>query len=147
MASKMRHSLDAHPHAQTQHRHTSLHTLIGCCSFSLSKHTHTHTHSHTHTHTRTHACTHTHRHTHTHTHTHTHKRTHAHTTYTLVSIREPGARGSIARFDMECIGKKSAWYTPAWVGRWMVWPPAYGGKCWVAKCNFSFKPTAYGLTS
>jgi hypothetical protein len=23
-------------------------------------------------------------------------------------IREPGARGSLARFDMECIGKKSA---------------------------------------
>jgi hypothetical protein len=35
----------------------------------------------------------------------------------LYLIREPGARGSLARFDMECIDKKSAQYMLASVGR------------------------------
>jgi hypothetical protein len=48
-----------------------------------------------------------------------------------LGIREPGARGSIARFDMECIGKKSAWSTPpGWAGEWCGLPPTAGSVGW-----------------
>jgi hypothetical protein len=50
-------------------------------------------------------------------------------------IREPGSRGSIASFDMECMARK----VHSMVGQVNgVASRLYGGKCWVANCNFSF---------